>query len=79
MRIEVIHGRKLVCGHIFPKDQIHVGEEWAQADGTDRVVTICAINVVGDDVWVEYSVPGEDRTNEKDWFNFQCRYCKVVS
>lgn len=74
MRIETVNGRKLVCGHIYPKDELKVGQRWAQADGADRVVVIRSI----DGEWVQYGGHAEDRTYEKDWFNFQCRYCLIV-
>lgn len=74
MRIETINNRKVVCGHIYPLNELAVGQQWAQADGADRVVSIREIN--GE--WVLYGFHGEDRTYEKDYFSFQCRYCKVV-
>lgn len=74
MRIETINGRKLVCGHIYKKDELAVGQRWAQADGANRVVEIRSID--GD--WIQYGEYGNDRTYEKDWFNFQSRYCLVV-
>ncbi len=74
MRIEVVNGRKLVCGHIYPHSELKVGQQWAPADGSDRVVTIRAI----DGEWVQYGEYGNDRTYEKDSFSFQCRYCLVV-
>ena len=74
MRIETVHGRKLVCGHIYKQNELAVGQRWAQADGADRVVEIRSI----DGEWIQYGEYGNDRTFEKDWFSFQCRYCKVV-
>lgn len=74
MRIEIVNGRKLVCGHIYPLNELKVGQRWAQADGSDRVVEIREIQ--GE--WVQYGEHANDRTLEKDWFNFQCRYCLVV-
>lgn len=74
MRIETVRGRKLVCGHIYPKEELKVGQRWAQADGADRVVYIRAI----EDDEILYGEYGNDTTYSKDWFNFQCRYCLVV-
>lgn len=74
MRIETINGRKIVCGHVFPLNELKVGQKWAQADGSDRVVEIREI--IGD--YVLYGDHGNDRTYEKDCFSFQCRFCKVV-
>lgn len=79
MRIEVVNGRKLVCGHIYKKNELQVGQMWAQADGANRVVYIRAIKTYTDgDVTVEYGEHASDRTYEKDSFSFQCRYCLVV-
>jgi hypothetical protein len=74
MRIETVRGRQIVCGHIYPKEELAVGQYWAQADGADRLVVIRAIE--GDQVL--YGDVGNDTTYQKDWFNFQCRYCLIV-
>lgn len=74
MRIETVRGRKIVCGHIYPKEELKVGQRWAQADGADRVVYIRAIE--DDDIL--YGEHGNDTTYSKDWFNFQCRFCLIV-
>lgn len=74
MRIETVRGRKLVCGHVYPKDELKVGQRWAFADGSDGVVVIRAI----EEDWVLYGYHGNDTTYQKDWFNFQCRYCLIV-
>ena len=72
MRIEVVNGRKLVCGHIFPAGEVKIGQVWAPADGNDYEVTIVEVNE--DYVWHE-SKFGKIR---KDAHGFQVRYCKVV-
>jgi hypothetical protein len=74
MRVEVINGRKLVCEHIYPANELVVGQEWAPADGGKLAVTIRAIE--GEEIL--YGRYGEDTTYSKDWFNFQCRYCLVL-
>ena len=74
MRIETVRGRKIVCGHIYPKEELKVGQRWAQADGADRVVVIRAI----EDDQILYGDHGNDTTYGKDWFNFQCRFCLIV-
>lgn len=74
MRHEIVNGYKIVCGHIYPKDELKVGQSWAQADGANRVVVIRAI----EEDQVLYGGYGEDRTYQNDWFNFQCRYCLIV-
>lgn len=76
MRIEVVNGRKLVCGHIYPTNEIKAGQVWAAADGANRTVTV--VKVDGD--WVKYEWEEKcaivDHT--KLAFAFQCRYCLVV-
>ena len=74
MRIEVVNGRKIVCGHTYPLNELEIGQKWTPADGSDRVVEIREI--VGE--WVQYGEHANDRTYEKDWFSFQCRYCRIV-
>jgi hypothetical protein len=74
MRIEIVNGRKIVCGHIYPLNELKVGQRWAQADGANREVVIREI----EGEWIRYGEHANDRTYEKDWFNFQCRYCLVV-
>jgi hypothetical protein len=74
MRTEILNGRKIVCGHIYPLNELKVGQRWAQADGADRVVEIRTI----DGEWVQYGEHATDTTYEKDWFSFQTRYCLIV-
>lgn len=76
MRIETVHGRKLVCGHIFKTDEIKKGQRWAPADGSNREVKI--VRVDGSWVKYEWEEQGQRKTHEKEAFAFQCRYCKVV-
>jgi hypothetical protein len=79
MRIETVNGRKIVCGHIYPKDELAVGQTWAQADGGNRVVVIRELDErTNGALWVKYGEHGNDRTLEKDWFTFQTRYCRVI-
>jgi hypothetical protein len=75
MRIEIVNGRNLVCGHIFPANEVQVGQRWAPADGSD-----CEVEIVGvDEFRVHHrdTETGEEYT--KDAFGFQCRYCKIVN
>lgn len=78
MRIETVHGRHLVCGHIFKFEEIEVGQVWASADGSDRTVRVTRTRP---GQWVEYEweVQGQTKSHQKDSFSFQCRYCLVVS
>ena len=73
MRIETVNGRNLVCGHIFPANELEVGQVWAPADGSDRVVTITKID--GNIIYYNDPRFGDF---DKDAFSFQCRYGKVV-
>lgn len=74
MRIEVVNGRKLVCGHIFPANEVKVGQIWAPADGSDREVKIIEVT----ENWVMHKDLKSLEVYRKDAFGFQCRYCKVV-
>ena len=76
MRIEVINGRALLCGHILGKEFILPGQRWAPADGSDREVLVVDICPAG---WVKYTWDenGVARTHSKESFAFQCRYCLV--
>ncbi len=73
MRIEIVNGRKLVCGHIFPHNELKVGQRWAPADGVDREVEIVAI----DENYVMHKDLNTLEVYRKDAFGFQCRYCKL--
>jgi len=74
MRIETVHGRNLVCGHVYKADELEVGSRWAPADGTDREVEIVEIN----EEQITYRDPQDDLVWSKDWFSFQCRYCLII-
>jgi hypothetical protein len=76
MRIEIVHGRKLVCGHIFKTDEIKKGQRWAPADGSNREVKV--IDVRFGMVKYQWEDQGRMKAHEKEAFAFQCRYCKVV-
>ena len=75
-RIEIVHGRKPLCGVILPKHRIQHGQTWAPASGSNHTVRIIAVR----DDWVCYSWQENGRTqyHEKDVFSFQCRYCLVI-
>lgn len=74
MRIVEVNGRNIVCGYIYPLAELAVGQQWAQADGTDRVVTIRDIK--GSEIF--YGEHASDTTFSKDQFVFQTQYCKIV-
>jgi hypothetical protein len=76
MRVEVVNGRKLLCGQILKLDQLAVGQIWASASGADRTVKITDID--GDWVRYEWVQGGKPASNEKEAFAFQCRYCLVM-
>jgi hypothetical protein len=76
MRIETVHGRNLVCGHIFKSEELASGQRWAPASGNNYEVKIVAVD--GEWVTYEWEENGERKFHEKDSFSFQCRYCKVV-
>ena len=74
MRVELLNGHSVICGHIYSEAELEVGQQWAQADGTNRVVVIRGI----EDGQVLYGDYGCDTTYSKDCFSFQCRFCRVV-
>lgn len=74
MRIVEVNGRKVVCEYIYPLVELAVGQQWAQADGSDRVVTIREI----DGSTIRYGDHANDTLYEKDNFEFQTRYLRVV-
>jgi hypothetical protein len=76
MRVELVNGRYLLCGHILKRSQLAVGQTWAPASGADRTVKIVGI----ENDWVRYEwTEGEQlRQHEKESFAFQCRYCLVL-
>jgi len=74
MRIETSGKYKIVCGHIYPTDELKPGQNWLGS--SNHMVTIDSIT----DDWVTYSwyEDGVLKTHEKDAFSFQCRYCLIV-
>lgn len=70
MRIESHKGYNIVCGHIFPVEELSVGQKWMSSSG--NVVTISDIQ---DDL-VYYA--WESGSHCKDSFSFQCRYCLIL-
>lgn len=75
-RIEQHHGRTIVCGYIFPLNEIKPGQEWQGSSGS--VVTIESVDADG---WVTYwwTERGERKSHTKEAFAFQCRYCLVLN
>ena len=74
MRIVEVNGRNVVVGYIYPLIELAVGQQWAQADGSDRVVTIREI----EGSTIRYSEHADDTLYEKENFEFQTRYLRVV-
>lgn len=73
MRVELVNGRFLLCGHILHNDQVNVGQVWAPASGGNSTVTI----IEKDKNWITYEGAIQAK-NTKDVFSFQCRYCLVL-
>jgi hypothetical protein len=74
MRVELHHGNYIVCGHIFPKEALKVGQKWQSSGG--HIVEILEINMYDDTTWVSYY--NDKMKHEKDQFSFQCKYCMIV-
>lgn len=87
MRIENHYGKNIVCGHIFPPEEIEIGSEWQGSSGfyvkviSKRESTYKYNGKINNVVWVtyEWTEKGKIKTHEKDTFCFQCRYCLVVT
>ena len=77
MRVETVNDRYLLCGHILHRVHLQEGQKWAQADGTNRTVTITRID--GDWITYEWYEDQKYQSHVKDWFSFQCRYCLVLN
>lgn len=73
MRIEKHHGRWIVCGYVFPKEFIKKGQIWQGSSGS--TVEVLEVDDGGE---VYYSQSSGSPDHSKDYFSFQCRYCKVV-
>lgn len=73
MRVELLNGRHILCGHILPLEKLKVGQVWASLSGTVTIVVI-------EDDWIvyEWEEGGRKVRHEKDCFSFQCRYCLVL-
>lgn len=77
MRVEVVHGRNLLCGYIVPHIKVQPGQTWAAASGSDHTVTVENV----DREWVDYSwteADGSKKVHTKLIGAFQCRYCLVL-
>lgn len=74
MRVEFQNGRFILCGVILPKEKIEVGQTWAAGNS---IVQVDEVDQFG---WVRYHWFENDelRSNEKESFSFQSRYCLVL-
>lgn len=69
MRFEYHHGSLIICGWIFPADEIEVGQLWQASSGNVVRVTRVDSNLIYY-CW-------EGGSHVKDSFSFQCRYCMI--
>lgn len=76
MRIEEHHGKKIVCGHIYPITEVNVGEVWQGSTG--HTVIITKVDVDCDQIHYAWEESGGINVHKKESFAFQCRYCRVV-
>lgn len=73
MRIEVDkHGNKIVCGHIYPANEIKIGSRWVSSGS--NFVTVTRVDEHGE---VYYDQRRGD-PHHKNYFSFQCRYCLII-
>jgi hypothetical protein len=76
MRIEEHHGRNIVCGHIFPIEEVEKGQVWQSSSGGCVIITKVCLNQ--GQVHYAWEAAGGVNVHVKDSFAFQCRYCKIV-
>lgn len=79
-KTETLNGHKFVVQHIFKPNEIIPGSRWIGVSG--HIVTVEGINSYGSqNPWYEvvysWEENGEKKTNDKDAFSFQCRYCLI--
>ena len=74
MRIENQCGNNIVCGHIFPADEIMPGQVWQASGGA----TVEIVSVNDGDVTYAWTEKGKRVDHTKASFAFQCRYCLIV-
>ena len=86
METEIINGHKCIVRHIFNREELKVSTRWVPADGANLVVTIDEIKIYPasdheEKHWYQiyYSgeLNGEKYSHNKDYFNFQCKYCMI--
>lgn len=74
MRLELDkYGNKIVCGHIYPVQEIEVGSTWIGSGGCK--VTVTKVNVEEYEIYYD-QIGGAP--HHKDAFSFQCRYCLIL-
>lgn len=76
MRIEEHHGKKIVCGHIFPISEFEPGQRWQASGGATVIIT--KVDVANDRIHYAWQDAGGVNVHTKECFAFQCRYCKIV-
>ena len=74
MRIENQYGNNIVCGHIFPADEIMPGQVWQASGGA----TVEIVSVNDGDVTSSLTEKGKRVEHTKASFAFQCRYCLIL-
>lgn len=72
MRVETDrYGNQIVCGHIYPFDEIEVGSKWISSCGNRVTVT----KVEEDEIYYDQL---HGQPHHKSSFSFQCRYCLIL-
>lgn len=82
---EIINGYNAVVRHIFKGEEIKIGQRWIAIGG--YIVTIEDVKIYPPehendkpfyDIYYSWYENGVKKSNDKDWFSFQCRYCLIV-
>ncbi len=72
-------GIKRLSDTFSKKEDLEVGSRWTAAYGSKGDVVVIRNIVKTEELWwVQYGYHGSDTTYEKDYFSFQCHYCKIV-
>jgi len=80
-KTKITNGHKHIVHHFFKTHEVQVGSRWIDSSG--GIVTVEGFNTYGStNPWIEvvysWDENGAKRTNDKDVFSFQCRYCLIV-
>ena len=71
MRVQTHNERFILCGGIIPVDRVLTGQLWIADNNIVRIIDV-------EDGFITYESIVNQKTNIKDSFSFQCRYCLIL-